>query len=602
VSASVPVWTDAYAAALCAYLERPAEDALGRAHELGREALDQQVGVLEIVAEHGRALETHGGGPPTDDERRLAASFLLECLAPLEMARRGLHETVDELRSLHAELQVHHETLQQIFTSLPAMVLTVDRDLRYTLCDGAALEHRGLKPGELVGLTVYEYFGTEDAEFAPIKHYLQALHGEASTYDIDTHGRSYTVSVRPIADAEGEVTVALAVAVDVTELRAAREARALLASIVDSSQEPIIGKKLDGVITSWNAGAERTYGYSAGEVIGRPVTLIFPAELVAEEATLLERLRAGETIEAYETVRITKDGRRLSMAVTLSPIREESGTVVGASAVHHDLTTRIEAETALRISEASYRQLSASLERRVAERTAELDAANAELEAFASSVSHDLRAPLRSVDGFSHLLLERYRDQLDDEGRDWLIRIRGGVVRMGVLIDDLLRLSRAARVELRRQPLDLSAMVREIAAELRARHPNRDVEVVVADGAAADGDRGLVRTALENLLGNAWKFTSARPDARIEFGVEERDGERTFFVRDNGVGFDMAYADQLFKPFQRLHRVDEFPGTGIGLATVDRIVSRHGGVIHARAAPGEGATFWFTLGPGGGDR
>ncbi len=243
-----------------------------------------------------------------------------------------------------------------------------------------------------------------------------------------------------------------------------------------------------------------------------------------------------------------------------------------------------------------------SLARRVRERTAALEAANKELEAFSYSVSHDLRAPLRALNGFSQALLSQYGPQLDAQGRHYLERIQASAQRMGDLIDDLLTLSRITRREMTRQPVDLSALAREIAAELQAREPQRQAEFNIADGLTTEGDPHLLRIALENLLGNAWKFTGKREQTFIEFGKIERGragdslSPHTFFVRDNGAGFDMAYAGKLFAPFQRLHGLEEFPGTGIGLATVQRIVARHGGRVWAEAAVEQGATFYFTLG------
>jgi PAS domain S-box-containing protein len=241
-------------------------------------------------------------------------------------------------------------------------------------------------------------------------------------------------------------------------------------------------------------------------------------------------------------------------------------------------------------------RLNAELERRVQERTAELTAANRELESFAYSISHDLRAPLRGIDGFSQLLADEYRSRLDAQGIDYLERVRRAAQRMGTLIDDILELSRVTRQEMRRVRVDLSQMAAELLEERTRTEPEHRVEVLIAPGCKAFGDPQLLRVMLQNLLENAWKYSSKQPDPRIEFGQETSDGETAFFVRDNGVGFDMQYADRLFTPFQRLHRPEEFEGTGIGLATVARIVRRHGGRIWTSAAPNQGATFRFTLG------
>jgi light-regulated signal transduction histidine kinase (bacteriophytochrome) len=246
-------------------------------------------------------------------------------------------------------------------------------------------------------------------------------------------------------------------------------------------------------------------------------------------------------------------------------------------------------------AEAEIRQLIESLERRVTERTEQLEAANRELESFAYSVSHDLRAPLRSIDGFSQALLEDYGATLDASGLDHLQRVRAAAQRMGRLIDDLLNLSRLSRSEMHREPVELSAVARKIAAELRRAEPERQVTFVLAENIVVEGDARLLYAALENLLGNAWKFTARHPEARIEFGATRHEDRLAYFVRDDGAGFDMAYAGKLFGAFQRLHHAREFDGTGLGLATVQRIIHRHGGRIWAEAEVEQGATFYFTL-------
>jgi signal transduction histidine kinase len=235
------------------------------------------------------------------------------------------------------------------------------------------------------------------------------------------------------------------------------------------------------------------------------------------------------------------------------------------------------------------------LELRVQARTRELEAANGELEAFCYSVSHDLRAPLRGIDGFSLALLEDYGDQFDAVGRDYLERVRAAAHRMAALIDDLLALSRITRAELQRGPIDLSQLARSVVAELSRSEPERNVAIVIEPDLRAEGDSPLIRTVLENLIGNAWKFTSKRQDARIEVGRTQINETWTFFVRDNGAGFDQAYTDRLFGAFQRLHAATEFPGTGIGLASVLRIIHRHGGRIWAEGEVNRGATFYFSL-------
>jgi light-regulated signal transduction histidine kinase (bacteriophytochrome) len=239
--------------------------------------------------------------------------------------------------------------------------------------------------------------------------------------------------------------------------------------------------------------------------------------------------------------------------------------------------------------------LNADLELRIRERTRQLEEANKDLESFAYSVSHDLRAPLRAIDGFSQTVLEDCAPLLDDAGRFAVERIRANAIRMGRLIDDMLHLARISHGELSPGPTDLGALARQIVAELREQQPHRNLDVRIAEGLVAYVDPDFIRIALANLLSNAFKFTGNQAAPRIDFASETQGDEVVYYVRDNGAGFDMAYADQIFRPFERLHSQDEFPGTGIGLATVQRVIRRHGGRVWAEAAVGRGATFFFTL-------
>ncbi|GLI36772.1 response regulator [Geobacter hydrogenophilus] len=260
-----------------------------------------------------------------------------------------------------------------------------------------------------------------------------------------------------------------------------------------------------------------------------------------------------------------------------------------------DCAARIIHERQVKAQNELIRRLNEELEQRVADRTAELEASNRELQAFCYSVAHDLSTPLRGINGYSNILLEEYSDRLDDEGKSYIERMGAAAERMGQLINDLLELSRVTRRELHREKIDLSYLAHRIVLDLRQHDSDRQAEVTIAENVMDEGDPILIRLALENLLGNAWKYTARVSSPRIEFGTCIANGETVYFVSDNGIGFDMAYVHKLFIPFQRLHGMGEYGGTGVGLAAVQRIISRHGGRIWAEGEPGKGATFYFTL-------
>ncbi|TRX01160.1 PAS domain S-box protein [Candidatus Methylobacter oryzae] len=297
----------------------------------------------------------------------------------------------------------------------------------------------------------------------------------------------------------------------------------------------------------------------------------------------IHKARQKGYIDNEEIPLVTLKGREFSASVTAA-IKKDSAGNTCFDGIIENITERKAVEQRIQ-----------QLNKALRERATVLESVNHELEAFSYSVSHDLRAPLRAVDGFSRILLDEYADRLDETGRDRLRRVRAAAQRMATLIDDMLKLSRITRSELKREDVDLSALANEVIDELRRLEPNRVVQCTVQPGISAWGDARLLRIVLDNLLGNAWKFTSQQPDAHIEFGVQARSDQTVYFVRDNGAGFDMAYAEKLFGAFQRLHDASEFPGTGIGLATAQRVIHKHGGHICAESEVGKGATFYFTL-------
>jgi PAS domain S-box-containing protein len=371
---------------------------------------------------------------------------------------------------------------------------------------------------------------------------------------------------------------------------AAAESHRQLLALIDNTSAVIYMRDLEGRYMLINREFERLFSVHRDHVCGHTDHDLFPKD-VADAFRENDRaaVARGRPVQVEE-VAPGEDGPHTYVTVKF-PILDAAGQAYAVCGISTDITARQRAEEEVR-------RLNEGLEVRILERTAELEASTRELDAFAYSVSHDLRAPLRSLDGFSQALAEDCAAMLDETGKDYLRRIQSNAVRMGQMIDDLLNLSRTTRLELRRQPVDLAEIAADVLAELRETSPDRQIEVVVQPDLAATGDAHLLRLTLMNLIGNAWKFTGKVAAARVEIGRGEDDGELAFFVRDNGAGFDMAHVHKLFDPFNRLHSRSDFDGSGLGLAIVQRIVRRHGGRVWAVAAPGVGATFYFTLAGG----
>jgi PAS domain S-box-containing protein len=354
----------------------------------------------------------------------------------------------------------------------------------------------------------------------------------------------------------------------------------LFAALISSSDDAIVVKSLHGVIWTWNRGATRIYGYTPDEAIGQPATMLCPPDRVGEIADILVRVRKGENLSRYETIRQRKDGTTFPASVSVSPVNDEYGSTIAAASITRDITEQSQARGAAAL----------------ASRNKDIELDNRNLTSFTYSVSHDLRSPLRALSGYSELLLEDYADALGEDGRVYAERIVAASQQMSMLIENLLELSRSTRAAMHLQTVDLSVEIDDIAGQLRREEPGRDVRFIIQRLVQVQADPALIRTVLQNLVENAWKFTSHRDGALIEFGTTPTDDAAVCcFVRDNGAGFDPAYGRKLFQPFQRLHSTSEFPGTGIGLASVRQIVERHGGRVWAEGAVGEGATFYFTL-------
>ena len=385
-----------------------------------------------------------------------------------------------------------------------------------------------------------------------------------------------------------------------------------------------------------NPALEKMLGYSRTEMVGRSWYDFGDPAWVAR-AKELERRRESGVQEPHQFLFVHKDGNTVLTRIATTPLYDDEGNFDGAIGILSNLATDAALtertaqlqtsnnELAFQNKEREKRAVELVIankelafqneekEKRAAElvvankelafqneekekKAAELVVANASLESFNYSISHDLRAPLRSIDGFSLALLEDYEDKLDEGGKDYLRRVRSATQKMAQLIDDILKLSRITRAELTIETVNLSELVETIADELRSAEPGRQVEFIISKGLKVKGDSRLMKVALDNLLGNAWKFTGSHAEGHIEFASSIIDGKTAYFIRDDGAGFDAKYADKLFVTFQRLHTEVEFPGTGIGLSLVQHIINRHGGTVWGEGAVGLGATFWFTIG------
>jgi PAS domain S-box-containing protein len=514
-----------------------------------------------------------------------------------EKLEERVEERTARLEAALAELRESEERFRATFEQAAVGVAHVGPDGRWLRVNDELCEITGYPRTELSGMTFQDITHPDDLQ-KDLDHLNRLLVGEIRSYSTEKRYLRkdgsvvwINLTVSAVVDTSGHLKYFITNIVDVTERKEAQEALSQseerYRAVVEQSAEGLY--LVDGDtkrILETNPTLQNMLGYTAAELRGMELHEIVAHAREDVEANVERTLREGTRFIRERKYR-RKDGSVVEVEIAASAINYGGKRVICAAI--RDITERRKAEEEIRA-------LNEELEDRVRSRTAELQAANEELEAFGYSVSHDLRAPLRGMAGFSRILLEDYGDELDEVGQDYLRRIQDAGERMGVLIDDLLYLSSVSRREIRREVVDLSALANGVAENLRRSEPERRARFVIAEGLSAGGDAGLLRLVVENLLGNAWKFTSNRTEALIEFGALEQGGEPVYYVRDNGVGFDAAHsAERIFDPFQRLHGEDEFEGTGVGLATVARIVRRHNGTVWAEGQTGRGATFYFTL-------
>jgi PAS domain S-box-containing protein len=502
--------------------------------------------------------------------------------------RQQRNEALNRLTQRTAEFEA-------MFKAIPDAVMFADVQRRIVLNNPSVHRMFGYSDRELLGNTTEMLYADPQDFIAQGKARFRAGN-EAShqPYEMRYKKRDGTVFWTEtlgaqVKDAHGTHIGFIGIFRDITERKRAEtdlrsKERAIAASI-----NGMAFSDLHGVITYANEAFVSMWGYRrADEVVG--LTIPDLLQNPDDAAPVLQQLSQQGGWNGELVARRT-NGSAFYILVSATLIRDAAGQPSQLMASFLDITARKHAEDTIRA-------LNAELEQRVRDRTAELETANRELESFSYSVSHDLRAPLRSIDGFALILTEDYQAQMDDSARSHLARIRKASQHMGVLIDDMLKLSRMSRAEMRRQKTDLSGLAREIVTELERAEPERRVTVTITPSLQAECDTELLRVVLQNLLSNAWKYSRRTAQAQIEFGETAYEGARCLFVRDNGAGFDMQYAKKLFTPFQRLHSAKDFEGIGVGLATVARIVHRHHGRIWAQAEIGHGATFYFTLGDG----
>jgi PAS domain S-box-containing protein len=516
----------------------------------------------------------------------LVVASLVTLLAAVTWTAVALEAGERERRLAEERLRGSEVRHRRFFELAPFPTWIFDREsLGILAVNQAAVREYGYSREEFMRMTLIDLRPPEEVPdlVADLDHIGSDEPKRRIWRHLRRDGREIEVEITAGSISFGDRPARIVIARDVTaEQRMTQRLQASeqrFRSLAETAGDAIVTADARGDITFLNPAAEALFGLQTSSALGQPVTLLMPDRFHEAHSRGLRRfLDGGEPRVVGRTVELagrTSAGEEFPIELSLAAWGQGDGAAF--TAVIRDITARKRKDEALR------------------RYASELEAANAELDAFAYSVSHDLRAPLRAIDGFSQALLEDYSERLDDVGRDDLARVRAAAQRMAALIDDLLKLARVTRAEMQRVSVDLGRVAEEVVAELREREPSRVVDVEIGCDLGAEGDPRLLRVALHNLIGNAWKYTRPRRRAVVEIGGESVDGITVFRVKDNGVGFDTAYADKLFAPFQRLHGASEFEGSGVGLATVQRILRRHGGRIWAESEVDGGATFFFTL-------
>ncbi|MGE5842906.1 MAG: sensor histidine kinase [Deltaproteobacteria bacterium] len=498
-----------------------------------------------------------------------------------------LREGTDHLEGPEASLAIY----QNLFEFLPDAVVIVNRDGHIVQANAQAERIFGYNRvemiGQLVEILIPDRFSKRHAAYR--KAYMSEPQRRSMGIGLQLYGRrkdggDFPVDIALIPVDIGKDLLVVGIIRDYTWRKRGEEAAFRLAAIVESSADAIVGINLDGIIFSWNQGAERIYGYSLEEARGSSFSILVPPDRSHEIPEILNQVRRGNPVTNFETVRTAKDGRLIHVSLSLSPIKDTSGNIIGFSHIGRDISDRKRAEEEIKRAN-----------ERLAQSYEACEITNKELEAFTYSASHDLRAPLVAVGGLARLLLEEYSGSLDAKGEKFLQTIQKVTDQMKQLVDDLLSLSRFGHQALEMSKIDMDELAKGIIDELKLLYSGRRLRWNIKPLPPARGDPVMIRQVLMNLLSNAIKFTRFKPEAVIELGGKAEEDTIIFYVRDNGVGFNMGEADKLFEVFRRLHPSQEFEGTGVGLAIVKRIIQRHEGRVWAEGRVNEGATFYFSL-------
>jgi len=514
-------------------------------------------------------------------------------------ACRVVMSDITESKDMDAKLRREEQRFRALADQSSDIIVLLNREGVITYENPAVEKALGLKIEERIGATGFEHLHPDDFKlvadtydilFSDINAPVQQ--SDIRFRHIDGSWRTFEVVASNLI--HDKVIEAVIINLrDITERKRMEEAlhqsEEKYRTLLESVQEGYFELDLAGNFTFFNDSLCRIYNYSKEELMDMNYRHYTDKETRKNGFHEFNKVyNTGEPLKGFTWPIIGKDGTKRYVETSASLLKDSSGKPIGFRGILHDITARKRAEEELK----KYRE---QLEGLVQERTIKLEASNKELEAFSYSISHDLRAPLRAIDGFSQALLEDCEDKLDLQSKDYLIRIRAATQRMSTLIEDLLNLSRITRSEMSMEKVNLTRIVRSVINELQNSQPQRHVKIRIADGLEDIADSRLISIALENLMSNAWKFTAKQSEALIEFGSTREGSKKVYFIRDNGAGFEMTYMDKLFAPFQRLHTIDEYPGTGIGLATVRRIIHRHGGKVWAEGHTGKGATFYFSI-------